>query len=53
MNNVEDILKSIQFEDIEPRAGERIGLHRVSTQHGCIDFVRLYEGTIYEPHFHD
>ncbi|MCO6487443.1 MAG: cupin domain-containing protein [Phaeodactylibacter sp.] len=52
MQHLQEALESIAFHTINPLAGEHIGLYRVPSAEGCVEFVRLEAGN-YQPHIHD
>ena len=52
MQHLQKSLQSIAFHTINPLAGEHIGLYRVPSAEGCVEFVRLETGS-YRPHIHD
>ncbi|MCB0547614.1 MAG: hypothetical protein KDD19_08495 [Phaeodactylibacter sp.] len=52
MQHLQNALASIDFKIINPLPGEYIGLYRVPSAEGCIEFVKLQTGS-YQPHMHD
>lgn len=52
MQHVKSALESIVFDIINPLPNEYIGLARVPSTEGCIEFVKLQPGS-YQPHIHD
>ncbi len=52
MQHLHKALQSISFHTINPLPGEHIGLYRVPSAEGCIEFVKLEAGR-YQPHVHD
>ena len=52
MQHIQKVLGSIDFRTINPLPGEFIGLYRLPSGEGCIEFVRLETGS-YQPHIHD
>ena len=52
MQHLHQALQSIDFKTINPLPGEYVGLYRVPSAAGCIEFVKLEAGS-YQPHIHD
>ena len=52
MKHIQKAFQSIEFNTINPLPGEFIGLYRVPSAEGCIEFVKLETGS-YQPHIHD
>ncbi|MCB0564873.1 MAG: cupin domain-containing protein [Phaeodactylibacter sp.] len=52
MQHLQKALQSIEFDTINPLPGEYIGLCRIPSAEGCVEFVKLEAGS-YQPHIHD
>src|SRR3989344_8082873 len=52
-SSFDEILESIPFRNIKPKTDGQVGLYRVTTRKGCIEFVSLLPDTSFKLHVHD
>lgn len=47
-----DLLLDLRFTETRTERGEVFGLHRLPTESGCVELIRLHAGAPYTDHYH-